>query len=97
MIAVASMNMDPIAAQAAEVFLAGKTITKQEVSRYVRTGILYIIKWRQIVPPSSFCAALILIHRYPVPTNMMTINSGEGLLLAKNHSKAIKGLVFVTS
>ena len=36
MIAVASMNMDPIVAQAAEVMLCGKSITKQEVTRYVK-------------------------------------------------------------
>ena len=30
-IAVASMNMDPIVAQAAEVMLAGKQITKREI------------------------------------------------------------------
>ena len=33
-IAVASMNMDPIVAQAAEVMLCGKSISKQEVKRF---------------------------------------------------------------
>ena len=32
MVAVASMNFDPIVAQAAEMFNAGKTISKEEVS-----------------------------------------------------------------
>ena len=34
-IAVASMNMDPIVAQAAEVMLCGKSISKQEVAGFV--------------------------------------------------------------
>ena len=35
-VAVASLNFDPIVAQAAEMFNAGKTITKAEVSGWVK-------------------------------------------------------------